>query len=857
MHGLKQTFFEELDIKDFKPDKKKKELTCNDCGLYKTCNSPYMKASGRGRKKILIIGEAPGKVEDEENTQFVGRSGQFLRHSIKAVGFFLDRDFIKINAVNCRPPNNRDPRTREINACRKNVYKVIEEYKPHIIIPMGKYALQSLLGHRITGRIEKVSFSDWVGETIPDQELKAWICPMYHPAYIGYNDEDPVLLRLWNQHLKKAMSLINIPVYIHNYQSDVFVLTDVNETCELLDDFLNSLKSPLAFDYETTGKKPHREGHKIISVSISDGMFAWSFPFFYDNKKFMDLWIRFLSHPDIIKIAHNEYFERLWSQTIAGCDINGKIYDTAMIQHILKNNKNKQLKFWSYIKCGILGYDDGLHDFMSKVKDAEDEKSANAFNRLDEAEIEKVLKYGGLDSLLDTKLYEDQKNQLTDNYKKAYELFIEGNKYLLRCQQNGIRLDVKLMKETQGKIRRKLDLLHKKIMDSDEVKKWDGEKSFNYNSTKDMKHLLFDLMNRPVTIKTEKGFPAVNKEALEKMNIPITKKILEHRRWEKALNTYIAQFERENVNGFIHPFFHLITVKTYRSSSSNPNFHNIPKRDEEIKNLIRSMIIPRNGNRLISYDFKQMEVCVAACYNQDPNLIAYVNDISKDMHRDMAALIFMKEKKDITKKERYLGKNGFVFPEFYGDYFGKIAPIIWENMPADAKKHLRSNGIKNLYGFTEHVKDIEEYFWYDLFPVYSKWKTKTYEEYQKKGYVDFYTGFRCYGPMEKNKVINYRIQGTAFHILLWTLIHVMKRMGDEKSFVIGQIHDAIEADINPEYEDRLDYLVWLYATQKVKQHWGWINVPLRVEKERSAINGNWAEMEDCGFLDFSKEGKNN
>jgi DNA polymerase len=851
---IQETFFNELDIKDFKPEKKKKELTCDDCGLYKTCNSPYMKASGKGKKKALIIGEAPGKVEDDENTQFVGKSGQFLRQSIKDIGFFLDRDFIKINVVNCRPPNNRDPRTREINACRKNVYAAIEKYKPHIIIPMGKYALQSLLGHRITGRIEKVSFSNWVGETIPDQELKAWICPMYHPAYIMRNEDDSVLLRLWYQHLEKAMSLINIPVYIHNYQSDVFVLTDVDEVCDLLNDFLNNKKSPLAFDYETTGKKPHRNGHRIISVSISDGMFAWSFPFFYENKRFMELWRQFLNHPDIVKIAHNEYFERLWSQTIAGCDVNGEMYDTAMIQHILKNNKNKQLKFWSYINFGILGYDDDLHDFITKVKDAEDEKSANAFNRLDEAEIEKVLKYGGLDSLLTFKLYENQKNQLTDNYTKAYALFIDGNKYLLQCQQNGIRLNVGLMKETRGKIRRKLDLLHKQIMDSDEVKKWDGENIFDYSpNKKDVSHLLFDILElKPVSYTKKIQKPSTDKNALEKMNIPLTKKILEHRRWEKTSNI-ITQFERENINGFIHPFFHLVTVTTYRSSSSNPNFQNIPNRDEEIKKLIRSMLIPRQGNRLISYDFKQMEVCVAACYNHDPNLIEYVNDVSKDMHRDMAAMIFMKDKKDITKKERYLGKNGFVFPEFYGDYFGKISPIIWENMPVDTKKHLKSCGIKNLYDFIEHVKDIEEYFWYDLFPVYSEYKIKTYEEYQKKGHVDFYTGFRCYGPMERNKVINYRIQGTAFHILLWTLIHVMKRMEDEKSFVIGQIHDAIEADVNPEYEDRLDYLVWLYATQKVKQHWDWINVPLRVEKERSEVNGNWAEMEDCGFLNFSKE----
>jgi hypothetical protein len=74
----------------------------------------------------------------------------------------------------------------------------------------------------------------------------------------------------------------------------------------------------------------------------------------------------------------------------------------------------------------------------------------------------------------------------------------------------------------------------------------------------------------------------------------------------------------------------------------------------------------------------------------------------------------------------------------------------------------------------------------------------------------------------------------------------------KRSFIIGQIHDDIEGDIHPDDEEEFDYYVWLYATKKVREHWDWINVPLRVEKERSEINGNWAEMKDCGFLDFRK-----
>lgn len=847
-----EPFFVEMGIKVPETNE-----TCEKCGLYKNCISPKMEPSGKGRKDILLIGEAPGKTEDEENTQFIGRSGQLLRETIEELGLFLDRDFRKTNAVRCRPPKNRTPYTKEINICRKYIYKEIEENKPKVIILTGAVALQSLLGQRITGRIEKVPFSDWAGECIPDQELKLWICPVFHPAYILRN-EDPVLLRIWKRQIEKAISMVNIPIYIHNYESDIIIMTEEEEVCTFLEERVipSKLIHP-SFDYETTGKKPHRKGQSILSVSISDGMLAWSFPFFSENERFIELWKQFLS-TKTEKIAHYASFERLWSIEKAKTDINGQVWDTALVQHIIKNNKNKQLKFWSYVKFGILGYDDSLHEYISKVKENEDEKSANSFNRLNEAPEKEVLHYGGLDSLLTHKLQQDQLPEIieNENYMKAYKLFAEGDKYLVKCSQNGIRLNVEEMEKQKVEIKKKLEKLHSDIMESKEVQKWDGTKPFNYNSTKDMNHLLFDLMKIKPSVLTPKGSPAVNKEALEKMDLSITKKILEHRRWNKALNTYIAQYSREQVYGIIHPFFHLSTVTTYRSSSSNPNFQNIPKRDKEIKKILRSFIIPREGNRLISYDFKQMEVCVAACYNQDPNLIRYIEDTSKDMHRDMAALLFIKNKEEVTKEERQEAKNKFVFPAFYGSYFEQMAPDLWENIPKYTKVHLKEKGVKNLPAFISHVQYVENYLWEDLFPVYADWKVRTYKEYQKKGYIDFYTGFRCWGPMKKNEAINYRVQGTAFHILLWTLIQVMKRTEKNKrSYIIGQIHDDIEGDIHLDDEEEFDYLVWLYATQKVREHWNWINVPLRVEKERSEIDGNWAEMKDCGFLDFSKEGE--
>lgn len=74
---------------------------CEKCGLYKHCISPKMPYTGGGRKKILIIAEAPGKIEDEKNIQLIGRCGQELRTVLSDLGLDLDADFWKTNAVTC------------------------------------------------------------------------------------------------------------------------------------------------------------------------------------------------------------------------------------------------------------------------------------------------------------------------------------------------------------------------------------------------------------------------------------------------------------------------------------------------------------------------------------------------------------------------------------------------------------------------------------------------------------------------------------------------------------------------------------------------------------------------------------
>jgi hypothetical protein len=239
-------------------------------------------------------------------------------------------------------------------------------------------------------------------------------------------------------------------------------------------------------------------------------------------------------------------------------------------------------------------------------------------------------------------------------------------------------------------------------------------------------------------------------------------------------------------------------------------------------------------------------------------MIDYVTDSKNDMHRDVALKIFKRTLNDFTKYERFVGKNGFTFPEFYGStcriyteqdkklQTGEVTRNIWEMMPDETKQHLESKNINNIWDFQKHLEKIESDFWGKTFQVYNKWKFDNWKEYKKNGYIELKTGFRCTALMGFNDTNNYPVQGSAFHVLLWSLIQINRFMRENnfKSKLLGQIHDSMVFDVHPKEKDYLIEIIKDFSTKKVRDHWTWINVPLTIECEVTEINGNWSEKKE-------------
>jgi len=398
--------------------------------------------------------------------------------------------------------------------------------------------------------------------------------------------------------------------------------------------------------------------------------------------------------------------------------------------------------------------------------------------------------------------------------------------------------------------------------------------------------------------KTKTRRMQVNEAALESVDLPFVKNLLEVEKLKKLLGTYLKGVKKEVVDGLLRPSFNLHLVRTFRSSSSNPNFQNIPIRDPVMGKLIRSCFVPRDGHVLVEADFKALEVNVAACFHKDPVMIEYIEN-NLDLHKEMAAKCYMLKESQVSKDVRFYAKNQFVFPEFYGSYFMQVAPNLWDAIDKNGlkvgvledeecgvcgftcygdvcngcgaeqdrslKMHLKSKGITELgeirskWGtgrgegesgwidtedgtFVHHIRQVEQDFW-ERFHVYAQWKIDWFNQYLRRGWFDLPTGFREYGIYKRNDVINHPVQGSAFHCLLWCLIRLVKWTEKNKmrSKIVGQIHDSIVADVHRDELDEFVGKVKRVMGDEIRETWDWIVVPLGIEIEVS--ERNWYEKE--------------
>lgn len=133
--------------------------------------------AGNPNARVLIVGEAPGKNEDEQGMPFVGAAGQYLDELLGYAGLARDEVFIA-NVLKCRPPGNRDPRPEEIERCADFLRGQTRAIDPEYIVTLGNFATKFILKTevgitRLRGRLQKTG--------------KFKVFPVFHPAAAIYD----------------------------------------------------------------------------------------------------------------------------------------------------------------------------------------------------------------------------------------------------------------------------------------------------------------------------------------------------------------------------------------------------------------------------------------------------------------------------------------------------------------------------------------------------------------------------------------------------------------------------------------------------------------------------------------------
>lgn len=365
---------------------------CGACGLFKKCGTPKMKPFGKGKRRILLLGEAPGATEDEMGRPFVGKSGQHLRKLFRRFGVDMNQDCVTTNAIICHPDGNRTPTDDELEYCRPNLVKLITKYKPELIITFGGPAIQSLLKHYWKEDVGGVT--RWAGYQIPFQKLNAWICPTYHPAFVLREDPQRSAAGvLFENQLQRALELSGRPwEQVPDYRGSVERLHNPNKAAKVIREMVRR-GGPCAWDYETNMLKPDGADARIVSCSICwRGKRTIAYPW---KGEAIQATQEFLRSP-LPKIASNLKFEERWTRKEFGHRVRNWLWDTMLGGHLHDNRKAvTSIKFQALVWLGF----DSWNDHIEKYLRAPSTSEANQIIR--EIDPDDLLLYNGLDSLLE------------------------------------------------------------------------------------------------------------------------------------------------------------------------------------------------------------------------------------------------------------------------------------------------------------------------------------------------------------------------------------------------------------------------------------------------------------------------
>ena len=361
---------------------------------------------------------------------------------------------------------------------------------------------------------------------------------------------------------------------------------------------------------------------------------------------------------------------------------------------------------------------------------------------------------------------------------------------LYKMEEKGMLLDREYFKKLRVEYEEQIKNLEQKIYTL-------TNKTFNINSPVQLSEVLFTDLNLPTKgiKKTTRGYSTGAKE-LDKLRNEhsVIEEIIKYREASKLLSTYIIPMpDLADKEGRIHTTFTQNVTSTGRLSSKDPNLQNIPVRTEEGKRIRTGFIAPE-GRTLVSADYSQFELRLAAVLAGDENLIKDFNE-GVDIHTKTASEAFNIPLEQVTKEQRRAAK-AINFGIIYGMSVNGLAEATKMNY-YEAK-----NFMDNYYKLRSPIMDFMK---------------KTLTQAETEGFVETYYGRRRPTPdvkssnflireAAKRAAQNMPIQGTEADLMKRAMINIDKKL-PENANLIMQVHDSLIVECDEKDAEKISEIL--------------------------------------------------
>ena len=614
---------------------------------------------GKGSKSanIMLIGEAPGSVEDREGEPFVGPAGEILTSALEYVPLTLNDVYIT-NAVKCRPPDNSTPTYPQSIPCTTFLAKEIEQVKPEFIVPLGATALRAVTGN------SKAAVGTYVNRmNCQSTEFKAKVCgreatifPMFHPAYVLRADH---LIKDYYENFIRLAVLAGVAEDEENEYAelrgsgtywtfwpggplDLIVWRTKMRELRRKGNYRWAFDLPaleVAYDIEANSLNAYRQKSRLCSIAFSDKEgFGFSILLDHDEyrwtkkeRQIIDSEIRKLfDAPGLSFIAHNRKFDDQYVLEHLGC-VPPPAPDT-MLQHCVGINENPGhgLKVLAWHYTGMGGYED--------ASGGEDREEANW--QLHRLSPQSFLPYNAMDVDATKRIRQSMKDDMALDEHDPHALFRLSERFmprasraLMRMEWRGARVNHKKARQYQAVYDEKMEKTLASIKKVPEVRRFikarekNGKSDFSLNSTPQLSELLFSekYFDYAPYYLTKKGQPSTDKTVL--VNLIQDYKCdfcqaLKRYRLDKIISDYLYGLwdASRKQKGFVHGNFNLHVAVTGRLSSSNPNLQNVSHQGGG--DPYRPLISRWGGDGALLYaDYSQVELRLLAAFSRDPAML--------------------------------------------------------------------------------------------------------------------------------------------------------------------------------------------------------------------------------------------